>query len=489
MKRTIKILRWALPLAFISTYFIQPVSAQQDLTIYPMQSIPQSNYDNPALIPDCKIHIGCLPIIPLPVMPLFYYSISNSGFTYNNLVHKISNDSLKLDAGKFIKKLAKKNYLSSNVNMELLSFGFKIKRVHYISLSLNERFKFRFCYPKDLISMMWYGNSQYIGKTIYFDGLGLDWTHYRELALGYAYQYSNKWTFGGKAKILFGMSNVWTKKSRATIGINEQYYDFIANSGMHINLAGSADLMNYLESTSEGKDFSKDVSITNYLFNFKNMGGAIDLGATYRINDQFSVGASLLDFGYIRWKDGARNYVSPDTMFVFEGLNINDWIRKDDTTSNKEVVNKLVDSVLKVYRLDTTQKAYWGPLNPTIYLSGFYYPTKKDKISLVARMEIYKSAVHPAFTLGYYHKFGKALSVALNYSYINRSWLNFGFGAALKVGPMQIFLTTDNIFSGIMPYAIKNVNIHFGCNLVFYEKSYYPLMGYRKNKYENCATF
>jgi hypothetical protein len=111
-----------------------------------------------------------------------------------------------------------------------------------------------------------------------------------------------------------------------------------------------------------------------------------------------------------------------------------------------------------------------------VYLSAFYNPTQKDKISALARLEIFKGTVHPAFTLGYYRKFGKVLSLAVNYSYNNRSWINLGFGAAIKTGPFQFWLTTDNIFSGIMPYAIRNVNFHFGANLVFYQKSLSPLL-------------
>jgi hypothetical protein len=459
---------------------IRPVMAQYDLTIYPMQSIPQSNYNNPALVPDCKIHIGCLPI-GLPIMPSLYFSINNSGFKYTDAVHKVRIDSSYIDLDDLIKHLGKKSYISTNIHMELLSFGFKIRRTHYISLGISEKVNFRLCYPKDLVSMMWYGNSQYIGGEASFNGLGIDWTHYRELALGYSNQIDDKWTVGGKVKLLFGISNIWTKKTKATLGIDEDDYDFTANSGMHINSSIDDNLMNrideYIKDTSDNKPGMLDgYNMMDYAFNMKNIGGALDLGVNYKINDKFSVAASVVDFGYIHWKTGARNFISPDTTFVFEGLDLTDWLRKDDSTTNNEVLGNLIDSVSKIYRLDTTYNPYWAPLNPVVYLSGFYTPSPKDKISLLARLEIYKGTVHPAFTLGYYRKFGKALSVAINYSYYNRSWLNFGFGAALKAGPFQFFLTTDNILGVIMPYNIKNVNIHFGCNLVFYQKSYYPLM-------------
>jgi hypothetical protein len=460
---------------------IHPVNAQKDLTIYPMQSIPQSNYNNPALIPDCKFYIGCFPIIPVPIMPSIYFSANNSGFNWSNAVHKARVDSNYVDLDDLIKHLGKKNYLSMNLHMELLSFGFKIKRVHYITLGLYEKVNFRFCYPKDLISMAWYGNSQYIGGEANFNGIGLDWMHYRELALGYSYIYDANWTFGGRAKLLFGMSNIWSKKTKATLGIDEDYYDFTANSGLHINTSVDDDLMNRIEAffkdTSSNRSFNMDgYDPLGYIFNMKNLGGALDLGVNYKINKQFSVAASLVDLGWIHFKTGSRNFISPDTTFVFEGMNVTDWIRKDDSTSNGAVLGKLVDSVSKIYQLNKTKNPYWAPLNPVIYLSGFYSPTKRDVVSLLARLEIYKGTVHPAFTAGYYRTFGHDASFSINYSYYNRSWFNIGFGGSYKIGPMQFWVTTDNIFSGTMPYKIKNANLHVGCNLIFYYKNYYPLL-------------
>jgi hypothetical protein len=466
-------------LAIVLLFAAKPVLAQYDLTIYPMQSIPQSNYNNPALVPDCKIHIGILPI-GLPIMPSFYFGAGNSGFAYNNAIHRVRIDSSYIDLDNVVKKLGKKNYLSTKMQMELLSFGFKIKRTHYISLGIYEKMSMRLCYPKDLISMAWYGNYQFAGSEASFNGIGLDFIHYRELALGYSNQIDDKWTLGGRAKLLFGMGNVWTQKTKATLGIDEEYFDFTANSQMRINAAATDQLIRFIEDTTGNKDFGRDVSIQNYIFNTHNLGGALDFGLNYRLNDKFSFAASVVDLGYIRWKDGARNYVSPDTTFVFEGLDLNDWLRKDSSTSNSQILTHLLDSVQSIYQLDTTYNAYWAPLNPVVYMSAFYTPSEKDKISLLARLEIYKGTVHPAFTLGYYRKFGKALSIAINYSYYNRSWLNIGFGAALKAGPFQFFLTTDNIFSGAMPYAIRNVNIHFGANLIFYQKNFYPLFSNRE---------
>jgi hypothetical protein len=470
MKISSRRIRVVLLYAFIFCSMIKPLLAQKDMTIYPMQNIPQSNNDNPALIPDCKLHIGCMPIIPFPALGSLYFGVSNTGFTYGNMIHKVTVDSNQLDFSKQLTRMGKRNYFATDMNYELFSFGVRINRFHYVSLNVHERASFRFCYPRDLMTLAWKGNSAFIGETANLDHLSIDLIHYHEIALGYSYQYNDKWSFGGRIKILAGLSNVWTKTSKAEISINDSTYDHTIVSKLELNMAATNEIMNMMEGTSDGNSFDP----INYILDFNNLGVAADLGISYKINKQFQLSASLLDLGTIHWKGGARNYIAPLTTFNYQGFDITPIIRKQETFG--EMMKEYGDSLKKLYQFDTTQNAYWAPLNPSVYLSGSYEITKKDAATLVARMEIYQGTVHPAVAIGYYRKVGNAASISVNYSYNSRSWLNFGFGAAFKMGPLQYFVTTDNFFSAIMPYAVKNINLHVGCNLVFFYKKSYPLL-------------
>jgi hypothetical protein len=481
MKTTTQIFRLTLLILFIVKFNVLP--AQQDLTIYAMQSIPQSNYYNPALVPDCKIHIGCLPVVPLPVLSSINISINNSGFTYDDIVHRADDNApLKVYVDDAVNNLNEKNYLSSNLNLEWLSFGIKIKQVHYVSLGIYEKINFRFCYPKDLVSTLWYGNSQYIGSKAVLDGIGIDLNHYRELALGYSYTKNNDWTLGGRAKLLFGMSNIWTKKSSAGYGIYENNYNHTATLGMQVNMSLEEDLMNRIESvfTDTAGNTKFDLGgydAMKYAFNMKNVGCALDIGYNYNLSEKFSLSISVIDFGYIHWKTGARIFKSADTSYTFEGLDITGFVRKDPSESDADVLKKTLDTIASTYQLTKTKESYWAPLNPYIYLSGSYSPSKKDKICLMSRFDIYKTTLHPAVTLAYYHKFKNAASFSVNYSYFNHDWLNVGFGGAFKMGPLQFFAATDNILAAIIPYKVKNINLHVGCNYVFFYKTNHPLAG------------
>jgi hypothetical protein len=446
-------------------------AAQDDMTMYTLSSVPQSYYENPGQMPLCKFHIGCLPVLFVPALSSDFTSISNSGFKYDDLIHqRKENDSLYFDFEDVSDGLAQKNYLILNQQFEILSFGFKIKRMHYVSFSLAEKFRFRFTYPRDLITMIWKGNSQFIGSEADFNGIGADMTHYRELAIGYTYKLDTKWTIGARAKLLFGLSNIWTKKSDVTLSVDEDYYDLTAKSDFQMYTSAPEKVYNALfDNDSMTMQDYKD-----YIFNFHNPGFGIDLGATYKIDDKWSVGASIIDFGYIFWKTGTRRYSMTEKSFTFRGIDIADFIRNDSL--QKDAFDKLVDSIGNIFKIEEENKHYASPLNTKIYLSGYYNISKKDRVAAIFRGELYENTIHPAFTIAYNRVFGNILDVSFSYSYMNRDFLNFGMGASFRFGPFQMFLSTDNFLAAIIPYHTKNINVHFGCNYVFYYKPSSPLL-------------
>ena len=430
-------------------------------------------------MPDAKLHIGCLPLIfPFPVMPSYYLSVTNSGFNYSEVIHKRADDSLYIDMGSMVDHLGKKNFITLRNQAELLSFGFKIKRKHYFSLSLTEKMQARFSYPKDLVSMAWYGNSQFIGGTADLSGLAFDWIHYRETALGYTNQVDDKLTIGGRLKVLFGNSNFWTKKSNLTLSIAENDYTFTIAGDSWFNMSLPEEVYSETEEAADSAsgDFIEfdNLEPLDYFINTKNLGLALDLGASYKINKNFMVSASLIDFGYIRWKSGTRNYKTLDKTFVFEGVDIQSFFDKD-SAERAEAIDKLGDSLKAAYNYEQSSDPYWGPLNPAIYLSGYWTINDKQKLGLIMRGEIYRGGFHPSVAVAFNRNFGNALSFGLTYSYMNRSFLNLGVGSALKIGPIQLFLATDNLFAAILPDKMKNLTLHFGCNWAFFYKSYYPL--------------
>lgn len=437
------------------------LSAQNDVSIHLLQIVPQSCYTNPSFSPQAKVYVG------LPAFSSIYFGLSHSGFAYRDLVKKRADDSLYLDFNNMLEKMGKSNYLSLNYNHELLAFGFRVKK-NYFSFAATEKIATRMAYPRDLFSLLWKGNTQFLGQEADFSGIGVNFTHYREMALGYNREIMDKLTVGVRAKVLFGLSNVWTQKSDITLSTDPNLYDLTARSHIILNTT----LPEALYDNMSGDTTPADFNFGNYIMNTSNKGLAFDIGGTYQINDKFSVAASVLDIGKIKWTKDARNYTSDNVEFTFEGIDLNDFFGKDSTDPSG--VEILMDSLAETFQIKETKNSYSSWLPPVVYLTGMYNLTGKDKVGAMVRGDIFNGGFHPSLTISYNKKFLNMFHAVGTYSILNRSFLNLGFGFGLQLSAMQFYVFNDNIYGLFFPTSSRNANIHFGFNFLFGYKEKAP---------------
>jgi len=442
-------------IVFILIFFGLNIKAQNDVSIHLMQIVPQSVYTNPSFCPQAKVYVG------FPALSSIYFGLSHSGFAYRDLVKKRSDDSLYLDVDNMLEKMGKRNFLSFNLNYELMGFGFKIKK-NYFTFSATEKIITRLAYPKDLYSLMWKGNTQFLDKPADFSGIGVNFMHYREFAIGYNRQIMDNLTLGIRAKALFGLSNVWTEKSNITLSTDPNTYDLTARSHIIINTSLPETVYDNLSGDTAPADFD----FADYAFNTSNSGFAFDIGGTYKINDKFTVAASVLDIGKIKWTTGTRNFISNDVSFTFEGIDLNDFFGEKDST-DPDGVEILLDSLGKTFEIKETSNTYSNWLPPMIYLTGMYNLTDKDKIGALLKADIFNGGIHPTVTLSYNKRFLNMFHAVGTYSVMNRSFLNVGFGLALQLTAFQFYVFNDNIYGLFFPTSARNTNIHFGFNFLF----------------------
>lgn len=453
------------------------LNAQNDMIIQGMRIIPQSFYSNPAFVPQCRFHFG------MPGISSLYMGTGHNGFNAKNVISVNSLDSVELDIESMLNSMKKNNYVFLEANEELLSFGFKIKDKHYVNFAVTERAFARVSYPKDLMEFAFYGNGAMLDQTLDIGNFRITENHYREFAFGYSYLYDDIWTFGARAKILFGMSNINTRRTDITLHTEGEFFDITATSDILIN---TNEIDNMSDSTIDEKQYPGD-----YLTLTKNMGLGFDFGATYKLDDKITFGLSVLDLGYISWKSNPMNLVSqnPGGSFTYDGVDISEFMDQGDSA----FLQDLEDSLIDIFMVDTTYEKYKTSLNTRIHASAFYKVTKNDYVSAMVRMHFYDRKVHPSFSLAYMRKFGDIWHLTGTYSIVNRNYANFGIGMSLKLGPVQLYMLTDNIFGPIiwnryswieekedefgvttfepqkltLPRNWKYMNVHFGMNFVF----------------------
>lgn len=84
---------------------------------------------------------------------------------------------------------------------------------------------------------------------------------------------------------------------------------------------------------------------------------AIDLGATYKLNDEWTFSASLLDLGFISWKNTTKGTMSKD--FTFDGFS-EISVKDDGTNSENKLdnqVDQLVDDLADLAKFDKAGEA------------------------------------------------------------------------------------------------------------------------------------
>jgi hypothetical protein len=416
--------------------------SQHELTLYHMNNVFQGSYVNPSLIPENKVSIG------LPGISSVYTSTYFSPFVANDLKQKTGN-TVVLSMDKAISKMSRyNNYLNQNISVDLFSLRVKVRNL-YISLSASNITNLRLNVPKDLFSLVWYGNAQYAGNSVDLKNIGINATQYNEYALGIARgRDGGKFTYGIRLKLLQGLNNFYTQKSSGTVAIDNEFYKHTLSADM---VAHSASVIPY---------DSKDIDYLKAAENFKNLGGAVDLGLSYSPNKKWTISGSANNIGAIVWHTNAKTY-SVNGTYQFSGINL------DSLIANGQVDSKaILDSLKSSFQLkeESTSK-YKTPLTPQFYVSVAYNLGRNTKIALTGYSEFYKG-IRPAGSVAFIQRAGRVLNVVLTYNVRKNSYNNMGIGLMIKPGPFQFYIVGDNIVV-LNPFNTNNFNLRTGMNLVF----------------------
>lgn len=435
----------ALLLTFISF-------AQRENTLYMLPSLAQATYVNPVALPQHKVSIG------LPI-PSTYFHVTNTGFTYADLV-----DGNKLDYNKLPEVLQNKNTLSTKASIDLFSIRIKARN-HYFSFNITEHAEFNMAYPKDLLTFPIKGNAAYEGGTIDLSGLKINLSEYREYGIGYTRE-EKKWQFGGKVKFLFGHANVSTRNSDITIDVENETLNHYANAQMEVNYAGPVSLpLDLTDSTQEVGELN-DEDIVNAVFNRKNWGLAFDLGAGYNFNDRLHFSAALLNLGFIRWTQNATNYQFKGDAAV-KGVDVLPSIIEGNDIDSDSIVDQWIGDVVS----EGVNKSYSTRLVYQVNLAARYKLLKTTHVYALYNVYQFRR-VRTGLTLGISHDIRRAFSVAVTNTTAYRKLINIGIGFIIKPGPFQFYVVGDNLnvlLSPITPTSLneKTFSLRVGMNLVF----------------------
>lgn len=208
------------------------------------------------------------------------------------------------------------NRVVGDVGITVLSAGFKAFG-GYNTVELNAKTSFGLSLPYELFAF-----AKNIGNNTYNIGdISMRAQSYAELAFGHSRQINDKLRLGAKVKLLFGAArgDVEFKDVKADLAANDKW-TVSGNAKADVSLKG----FTYKSEKHDYNDVSKgqyeavndvDVSGTG----IGGFGLALDLGGVYKINDDWTVNAAVLDLGFISWSNDVQA-VNRSDKFEFSGF-------------------------------------------------------------------------------------------------------------------------------------------------------------------------
>lgn len=429
--------------------------AQNNLTMYNMHTLPQRIYTNPAQISDSRFFVG------MPGFSSLHVLYGNNGFKMKDLVSVNDSNQLEVHPMKFYDALQKNNTLSLNLNYDLFYLGFKLRK-SFFTIGIGEKVNTQFSFPKDFFGLLLIGNAgSNLGKELNFN-FKYDLMAYNDINASWSRAFrKDKIRLGAKVSYLNGIINMNTERSDLFFKTNSEDFHYTLRSDLKFNTSSIVDTINQ-DFSADGLDFNS--------FKSRNHGLGMSFGATYQILPKIVLSASILDLGFITWKDNVQNYETknPLSSVEFYGLDIRDYF--NDSADINKSIQSMVDTIRDKFEIVETHNAYTTTLPANFYLGGNFWVTKRHNFGLLFFGNYYQKKLNPAFTLSYNGKLTRILGLSVSYSMINRSFVNGGVGFTLNGSAFQYYLVADNVL-GIIKYRnASTIDIRTGINFTFRRK-------------------
>jgi len=455
--------------------FSAPGFAQMSGQIGQFDLVPQRIYANPAFQPKAKLNIA------IPALGNVYLQHGNNWINPSEFVE---GNSSALSPEAILASIGDEATTTQTVGVELIHFGYRFGK-NYIHFRAAERFNSRVSLPVDLFRLAVFGNVgsyQFENSTADFSDLGLDAMHFREYAIGFNRQFTNQLTVGITAKYLYGMEVIQTANSSLQLRTDPNTYALTSLGQLDVNTSGVGGLVS-----------GDDIDIHEYLLGKNNSGFALDFGGTYRPIERLELQLSAHDIGFIRWRDDIANYETNDATFLYDGVDLTQFLFQEDIDFGEEFGNEadsLLDDLESTYGYQKTNGDFTTNLNGYIRYGAAYTLLNTSKFRGVgwanATHAIGASTVGFQVSAGYNQTIWNTIQAGVHMTKTKDLPFTFGGGFSLNGSFFQLYAMVENFSVApltevtitnednpgdsttlFLPASASDLRLHVGINLTF----------------------
>lgn len=395
----------------------------------------------------------------------------NTGLKYDNFFDFDANGyPVLLNINKGISKMERTNYLNLDFSSDVFSLGFRTKH-GFVTYSHRFRAFESLTYSKDLLQLVVGGNASFLGQDNPANlNIGLSTRAYQDFSLGWQMCLTEKLDFGVRLKFLMGFADAQADIN-AKLYTNPETYALRLTAGADGRTSLPFDFF-----TEDGEINYNAINGFNYKRLFNNFGGGIDLGAEYRINDQWGIAAAVNDLGWISWNNSSSHFVASlkdggslyhDGGIEFEGLTEE---QINGMMDDPNYLSQLTDSLIGYVGFDVTTASYSSMLNTSAMVRGYFDLTPNNRFSAQLLGYYTGSGIKPAATLAYTGSFINRYDVVVMYTVMPGSYDNIGIGLSANFGVIQLFVASNNIIGFFNPLNSSQLNFQFGISFTSLKK-------------------
>ena len=440
MKRT----KYLIIIYLLAIIPINSIKAQYANTLYFMTEIAERNNMNPAFTPSCNFYLDFI------FLPNAYFSFGNDNFIMRDFIYNqngktqtflSSKESLEL----FFKNLQPTTTINFNYNLNILSFGFQVKK-SYFTFDLGLNMDVATYLPSDLLKFALYGTPDPNGiNTFNLSQLGIDASLYSNAAIGYMYKINKQLTIGAKAKLLMGYANVNTSINKLNLNASRQEWSLETDGTINASLPIRFNTLENGNIDFGSIQMNSANELLELLYNPAGIGAAIDLGIKYEPVKNLVISASVTDLGMIYW---SRNSFSASMQGSHSIDELIDYTL-GDTLSTDAIVDKftgLGNEILNSMHTDGENKPYKSMLRGNFFL-GAEYGILKNRISLgvVNRLKFKDTHLQDEVTVALNLRPIHWFNATVSHSFINGRLGTLGLGLNVKAGIMNMYIIADYI--------------------------------------------